>query len=127
MENKNINSGFFSKDNDLRNRIIFTVLVLSVYRLGTYIPLPGIDAQSLQTMMQTVLTNKLLSITSKAVMPRQSRFIKDHLQSARKSLAQSIPLSHRVSTTWHFSTINRVAMLRRSRFIKDHSQFMRKP
>jgi len=53
MENKNINSGFFSKDNDLRNRIIFTVLLLSVYRLGTYIPLPGIDAQSLQTMMQS--------------------------------------------------------------------------
>ena len=53
MENKNINSGFFSKDNDLRNRIIFTILLLCVYRLGTYIPLPGIDAQSLQTMMQS--------------------------------------------------------------------------
>ena len=53
MKSNNINSGFFSKDNDLRNRIIFTVLLLSVYRLGTYIPLPGIDAQSLQTMMQS--------------------------------------------------------------------------
>jgi len=53
MENKNINSGFFSKENDLRNRIIFTILVLSVYRLGTYIPLPGIDPQSLQTLMQS--------------------------------------------------------------------------
>ena len=28
---------FFSKSNDLRNRIIFTVLMLCVYRLGTYI------------------------------------------------------------------------------------------
>ena len=28
----------FSKDNDLKNRIIFTILVLCVYRLGTYIP-----------------------------------------------------------------------------------------
>ena len=53
MENKNTSSGFFSKDNDLRNRILFTILVLSVYRLGTYIPLPGIDPQSLQAMMQT--------------------------------------------------------------------------
>ena len=47
------NSGFFSKDHDLRNRILFTVLMLCVYRLGTYIPLPGIDASSLQTMMQS--------------------------------------------------------------------------
>ena len=53
MDNKDTNTGFFSKNNDLKNRIIFTVLILCVYRLGTYIPLPGIDAQSLQTMMQS--------------------------------------------------------------------------
>ena len=53
METTNSNSGFFSKTNDLRNRIFFTILVLSIYRLGTYIPLPGIDAQSLQTLMQS--------------------------------------------------------------------------
>ena len=53
MEDKNSNSGFFSKDNDLRNRILFTILVLSIYRLGTYIPLPGIDSQSLQTLMES--------------------------------------------------------------------------
>ena len=49
MENKNSKPGFFSKSNDLSSRIIFTVLMLCVYRLGTYIPLPGIDPQSLQT------------------------------------------------------------------------------
>ena len=53
MDNTTSSSGFFSKDNDLKNRIIFTVLMLCVYRLGTYIPLPGIDAQSLQSLMQT--------------------------------------------------------------------------
>ena len=53
MENKNSSPGFFSKENDLRNRILFTILILSVYRLGTYIPLPGIDSQSLQMMMQS--------------------------------------------------------------------------
>jgi len=47
----NSNTGFFSKGNDLRNRIIFTVLMLCVYRLGTYIPLPGIDPTSLQSIM----------------------------------------------------------------------------
>ena len=38
---------------DLKNRIIFTIFILSVYRLGTYIPLPGIDAQALQSLMDT--------------------------------------------------------------------------
>ena len=38
--------------NDLRNRIIFTILILSVYRLGTFVPLPGIDPGQLQNMME---------------------------------------------------------------------------
>ena len=42
-----------SQTNDLRNRIIFTILILSVYRLGTFIPLPGIDPEQLQIMMQS--------------------------------------------------------------------------
>ena len=31
------------QSSDLKNRIIFTVLILVVYRLGTFVPLPGID------------------------------------------------------------------------------------
>ncbi len=38
---------------DLKNRIIFTIFILCVYRLGTYIPLPGIDAQALQSLMES--------------------------------------------------------------------------
>ena len=38
---------------DLKNRIIFTIFILCIYRLGTYIPLPGIDAQALQTLMES--------------------------------------------------------------------------
>jgi len=53
MEKDNSSSGFFSKNSDLTNRILFTVFVLSIYRLGTYIPLPGIDPQSLQELMQS--------------------------------------------------------------------------
>ena len=41
------------KSHDLRNRIIFTVLILAVYRLGTFVPLPGIDPEQLQTMMDS--------------------------------------------------------------------------
>ncbi len=53
VENKDSGAGFFSKNNDLRNRIFFTVLMLCIYRLGTYIPLSGIDPQSLQSLMET--------------------------------------------------------------------------
>jgi len=53
MEDKNTNTGFFSKNNDLKNRIFFTIAILCIYRLGTYIPLSGIDPQSLQTLMQS--------------------------------------------------------------------------
>ena len=53
MADDNLNTGFFSKDNDLRNRILFTILILSVYRLGTYVPLPGIDPESLQSLMES--------------------------------------------------------------------------
>ena len=53
MQDSNESPGFFSKSNDLRNRILFTILVLCIYRLGTYIPLPSIDPQSLQTLMQS--------------------------------------------------------------------------
>jgi preprotein translocase subunit SecY len=39
----NINFGAFAKATELKRRIWFTLGVLVVYRLGTYIPLPGID------------------------------------------------------------------------------------
>tara|TARA_Y100000816_G_scaffold75336_1_gene50961 strand:- start:2835 stop:4115 length:1281 start_codon:yes stop_codon:yes gene_type:complete len=38
--------------NDLRNRILFTLVILAIYRLGTFVPLPGIDPQQLQTLME---------------------------------------------------------------------------
>jgi len=38
---------------DLKNRIIFTVFILCVYRFGTYVPLPGIDPEALQSLMET--------------------------------------------------------------------------
>ncbi|MFD2205176.1 preprotein translocase subunit SecY [Kiloniella antarctica] len=39
----NINLSAFSKATDLKKRIWFTLGALIVYRLGTYIPIPGID------------------------------------------------------------------------------------
>jgi preprotein translocase subunit SecY len=40
---KNANWGAFSKATELRKRIMFVLGALLVYRLGTYIPVPGID------------------------------------------------------------------------------------
>jgi preprotein translocase subunit SecY len=40
----NVNFGAFSKATELKQRIWFTLAALVVYRLGTYIPIPGMDA-----------------------------------------------------------------------------------
>ena len=44
--------GDSSTSNDLRNRILFTLFILSVYRFGTFVPLPGIDPEQLKIMME---------------------------------------------------------------------------
>ena len=41
-----------SQSHDLRNRIFFTIFILAVYRFGTFVPIPGIDPEQLQTMME---------------------------------------------------------------------------
>jgi preprotein translocase subunit SecY len=51
MSNENINQGAFAKANDLKSRIFFTIGILIVYRLGTYVPLAGIDPQALAQVM----------------------------------------------------------------------------
>ena len=39
----NLNFGAFNKATELKKRLWFTLGALIIYRLGTYIPLPGID------------------------------------------------------------------------------------
>jgi preprotein translocase subunit SecY len=51
MSNEKINQGAFAKANDLKNRIFFTIFILVIYRLGTYVPLAGIDPQALTEVM----------------------------------------------------------------------------
>jgi preprotein translocase subunit SecY len=43
----NLNLGAFAKAEALKKRILFTLGALLVYRLGTYIPLPGINPEAL--------------------------------------------------------------------------------
>jgi preprotein translocase subunit SecY len=47
----NINFSAFAKATELKNRLWFTLGALVIYRLGTYIPLPGIDPQILQSIV----------------------------------------------------------------------------
>ena len=38
----------FMRVRDIRNKIIFTLLMLIVFRIGTFVPVPGVDASVLQ-------------------------------------------------------------------------------
>ena len=47
-----VNFGALAKATELKKRIWFTLAALIVYRLGTYIPLPGIDSQAVSDVFQ---------------------------------------------------------------------------
>src|SRR5580700_1171782 len=49
----NLNFSALAKAEELKKRIYFTVGALLVYRLGTYIPLPGIDPAAWEQIFQT--------------------------------------------------------------------------
>jgi preprotein translocase subunit SecY len=55
----NMNFGAFQRATELHKRIWFTVIAMIVYRLGTYIPIPGIDpaafAQAFEGQSQGIL------------------------------------------------------------------------
>ncbi|NBW06570.1 MAG: preprotein translocase subunit SecY [Caulobacteraceae bacterium] len=42
----NMNMGSFAKATDLHKRLLFTLLALLVYRIGTYVPIPGINSEA---------------------------------------------------------------------------------
>ncbi len=47
----NLNLGVLSKATELKRRIWFTLGALIIYRLGTYIPVPGVDASVMAQLM----------------------------------------------------------------------------
>ncbi|MXU66401.1 preprotein translocase subunit SecY [Oceanomicrobium pacificus] len=48
----NLNWGSFGKAKELQQRILFALGLLIVYRIGTYIPVPGIDAAQLREFFE---------------------------------------------------------------------------
>tara|TARA_B100000686_G_C16772490_1_gene966160 strand:+ start:1089 stop:2432 length:1344 start_codon:yes stop_codon:yes gene_type:complete len=49
---QNLNFGAFSKATELKKRLWFTLGALIIYRLGTFIPIPGIDPVIMQDIFQ---------------------------------------------------------------------------
>ena len=41
------------KAKDIRNRVLFTLWILVVYRLGAHIPIPGIDVEALNQVFDS--------------------------------------------------------------------------
>lgn len=52
----NLSWSAFGKATELRQRIWFTIGLLIVYRIGTYIPVPGIDPEQLREFMEQAAT-----------------------------------------------------------------------
>ncbi len=52
----NMSWGAFGKATELKQRILFTLALLIVYRLGTYIPVPGIDGTALRQFVEQAAT-----------------------------------------------------------------------
>jgi preprotein translocase subunit SecY len=52
----NLSWGALGKATELRQRILFTLGLLIVYRIGTYIPVPGIDGGALRQFMDQAAT-----------------------------------------------------------------------
>lgn len=54
--------GAFAKAGDLQKRILFTIIALVVFRFGTYIPLPGIDAAAIAEIFSNSAAGGLLGM-----------------------------------------------------------------
>ncbi|HBV12812.1 MAG TPA: preprotein translocase subunit SecY, partial [Brevundimonas sp.] len=48
----NMNMGSFAKATELHKRLLFTLGALLVYRIGTYVPIPGINGEAFLAFFQ---------------------------------------------------------------------------
>src|SRR5881392_1640811 len=59
---------------ELRRRVLFTALILAVYRLGSWIPAPGVDQNALQSLFSGGGILTLLNLFSGSALSRFSIF-----------------------------------------------------
>lgn len=50
-DTSNSGPGLFSQTSDLTKRILYTLLILIIYRFCTYVPIPGIDPDALKNLL----------------------------------------------------------------------------
>ena len=65
----NMNFSSFQKATELHKRIWFTIIALVVYRLGTYVPIPGIDAAAFERAANTARFSSTLAMLAGAGVP----------------------------------------------------------
>ena len=58
----NITFDDFKKAKDLKRRILFTLFILILYRLGSFIPLPGVDASIVKSFFDSQSNGGILSM-----------------------------------------------------------------
>ncbi len=58
----NLNFGAFAKATELKSRIWFTLGALIIYRIGTYVPIPGIDPVVLEDVFSQQLSGGIIDI-----------------------------------------------------------------
>ena len=46
---QNMNLGVFAKAKELQQRLLFTLFILIIYRIGTFVPVPGMDMAAFQS------------------------------------------------------------------------------
>ncbi|GAJ46038.1 protein translocase subunit SecY [Holospora elegans E1] len=74
---KNLSIDAFMKASDLHRRIFFTLWIFIIYRLGTYIPLPGIDPVGMRVLAGDYTSQgilKMFNIVSGGALERMSIF-----------------------------------------------------
>ena len=45
------------KTPDLRNKLLFTIFIMALFRWGSFIPLPGVDYKALTSVMADLQNN----------------------------------------------------------------------
>ena len=83
----NLNFGAFQKATELQKRIWFTVIALIVYRLGTYIPMPGIDAAQFAQAFEGQRLEQLIGTERAVVANTRSAFAT--YQAAQRAIASN--------------------------------------
>lgn len=66
--------GSINKLPDLRRRIVFTILMLAVYRIGVFVPTPGVDVEKLKTLFSQGTVFEIFNLFSGGALEQFSVF-----------------------------------------------------